>query len=939
MTTENRAECASFVPPVVGVRRRPRHNDGVEFASSFCALPQRDDGGSSPHARGANRVARGASTVHMQNGRGRNRSKRRARGSNTGKKQQTPEEPLESELVIDPDLLSSVEFAGWSSDDDEYWKQVRTVEKSIRGPNVDYDPAIGPSQPRDRYGKPASYPAACMYDPNLGDWRPTSEEEEKQLSEPPPYDPYYVPEMPLEAYLENPGAEANGRSQKRGNGGILAALFQSGAAADEREVRAGMAESTAERAARDAEGPASALPVLSEPAGTGTWVESAGSPPTDSGNAAEPLGAEHIGSVPANREPHHTVADHEERRPKHTEWVQINELAKMAGLRTVSDDDDDDDDDGSSFPYSPLAFHVVYGRASIPRGSRFWFDDGRCNEMDAFKGQEQYTTRKWRRPLDLMPGAWRVVNLGTSSAVPTRKRNVSCTAFVVTPVGQDSRSTSTQESASTFDETHDAQGRPLHDVNEPSMFLVDVGEGSSQRLQKAFWCTTHGFRWIRAIFITHLHGDHIYGLPNLLYDIGQFVQYRRRIAVENGDDSDPVIRIFGPCGTRGIVRASLHWTGRLGVRFSISELLPRDTDFAHLEAGLRPPVGSEDRFIGGEDIEPIDLKYDSPPPLLDEERAEDIECGEDGVWHVWNGEDGSGVEVVAAPLKHRVACFGYVFREIPTAAPRADAVASSPAREGDAASSGAETPPIPLVEIDVGRARTLGVHGRQYGVLRSGRSVVVKKTGRVVSPAEVAIDHEPPRTDAVPDLRKVVLLGDTCDSSAIEEVARGADLITHEATFSAELADKARIAMHSTAGMAGAFAKRVMARMLVLTHFSSRYEANQLVALISETNARGSMDNESPLPLIPDPKSGPRSADDDQHADTEEDEDEDVDSEDLVSTNLLVREASDSAGGDVPVVAATDFMEHTVFRERHGDIAWRQRVAKREQNAYARASK
>ena len=50
-----------------------------------------------------------------------------------------------------------------------------------------------------------------------------------------------------------------------------------------------------------------------------------------------------------------------------------------------------------------------------------------------------------------------------------------------------------------------------------------------------------------------------------------------------------------------------------------------------------------------------------------------------------------------------------------------------------------------------------------------------------------------------------------------------ADLVSHEATFADGMEQKAHIAQHSTAAMAGAFARRVAARQLVLTHFSGRY--------------------------------------------------------------------------------------------------------------------
>ena len=54
-------------------------------------------------------------------------------------------------------------------------------------------------------------------------------------------------------------------------------------------------------------------------------------------------------------------------------------------------------------------------------------------------------------------------------------------------------------------------------------------------------------------------------------------------------------------------------------------------------------------------------------------------------------------------------------------------------------------------------------------------------------------------------------------------VGRSADLLSHEATFTADMYAKARIAQHSTAPMAGNFARQLGAQTLVLTHFSGRF--------------------------------------------------------------------------------------------------------------------
>ncbi|MDM0115735.1 ribonuclease Z [Variovorax sp. J22R133] len=74
--------------------------------------------------------------------------------------------------------------------------------------------------------------------------------------------------------------------------------------------------------------------------------------------------------------------------------------------------------------------------------------------------------------------------LGTSSGVPTRQRNVTGLA-VQTSAGAD-------------------------------WFLVDAGEGTQQQLQH----TRLSLNDLAAICITHVHGDHCYGLPGLLASAG-----------------------------------------------------------------------------------------------------------------------------------------------------------------------------------------------------------------------------------------------------------------------------------------------------------------------------------------------------------------------------------------------------------------------------------
>lgn len=113
------------------------------------------------------------------------------------------------------------------------------------------------------------------------------------------------------------------------------------------------------------------------------------------------------------------------------------------------------------------------------------------------------------------------------------------------------------------------------------------------------------------------------------------------------------------------------------------------------------------------------------------------------------------------------------------------------------------------------RARALGVpEGPLFGRLHRGERVRLPD-GREVGPEEVV---GPPRPG-----RRVVYTGDTRPCEATLEIAHGADLLIHEATFSEEEAERAERTGHSTAAQAGRIAARAGARRLILTHLSARY--------------------------------------------------------------------------------------------------------------------
>ena len=120
-----------------------------------------------------------------------------------------------------------------------------------------------------------------------------------------------------------------------------------------------------------------------------------------------------------------------------------------------------------------------------------------------------------------------------------------------------------------------------------------------------------------------------------------------------------------------------------------------------------------------------------------------------------------------------------------------------------------------LGRFDPERARQLGVpEGPLWGKLQRSESVTLDD-GRVVSPETIVGPARPGR--------KLVYSGDTRPCAATIEVAQGADLLIHEATFGAEEADRASETLHATAGEAAQVAKMAGVRRLALTHLSARY--------------------------------------------------------------------------------------------------------------------
>lgn len=257
-----------------------------------------------------------------------------------------------------------------------------------------------------------------------------------------------------------------------------------------------------------------------------------------------------------------------------------------------------------------------------------------------------------------------------------------------------------------------------------TFWLFDCGEGTQHQVLHS----PLKLGKLEYIFITHLHGDHIFGLPGLL-------------SSRSYQGGDTPLTLFGPPGIRTYLETALTLSQtHLAYELKVQEIA----------GGI---VFADDQF-----------------------------------------------EVTAAEVEHRIACFGYRVRERD--------------RPG---------------KLDEARLRADGVPaGPLYGRLKRGEDVALDD-GRIVRGADYVGAPIAGRT--------VVIMGDTRRCAAAVELARGADVLVHEATFAADLAPMAQQYYHTTSTDAAEVAAEAGAKALILTHISSRYAGEEAEALAAEARS------------------------------------------------------------------------------------------------------
>ena len=257
---------------------------------------------------------------------------------------------------------------------------------------------------------------------------------------------------------------------------------------------------------------------------------------------------------------------------------------------------------------------------------------------------------------------------------------------------------------------HNASAQVVRIGNK--QFMIDCGEGTQIQLRKYH---IH-FSFINHIFISHLHGDHCFGLIGL-------------------------ISTFGLLGRT----APLH--------------IYADPN---LEQLMKPQI---EFFCKG-------MKY----PLFFH--------GIDATKHQVIYEDNT-ITVESLPLRHRMPCCGFLFREKPK------------------------------------KRHLIGDAVNFYNIPAYMRQAI-KDGADYTTPEGETIPNSRLTKDADPS-RSYAYCSDTapCDN---REALEGVDLLYHEATFADSEKERAAQTFHSTARQAAQAASDAGAKRLLIGHYSSRYD-------------------------------------------------------------------------------------------------------------------
>lgn len=255
-------------------------------------------------------------------------------------------------------------------------------------------------------------------------------------------------------------------------------------------------------------------------------------------------------------------------------------------------------------------------------------------------------------------------------------------------------------------------------------FLIDCGEGTQLSMRRS----KISFNRLTAVFISHIHGDHCFGLIGMLSSFGL-----------------------------------------LGRTMPLAIYAPKE---------LKPVLDMLlETFCN-------DFDYEIQFHAVDTTKHETIY------------EDRS-LTVESVPLKHRLPCAGYIFREKAT---------------------------LPHIRRDMIDFYHIPVS--QINNIKNGASWTDEE-GNVVPNSRLTRPADKPRSYAY--------CSDTCYLPELHNILEGTTCIYHESTYATGDAEKAAKYFHSTAAQAALVARDAHAGRLLLGHYSSKYDNEQL--LLDEAKA------------------------------------------------------------------------------------------------------
>lgn len=243
-------------------------------------------------------------------------------------------------------------------------------------------------------------------------------------------------------------------------------------------------------------------------------------------------------------------------------------------------------------------------------------------------------------------------------------------------------------------------------------FLIDCGEGTQIQLRKF----KSKLQAIDHVFISHLHGDHFFGLPGLLSSMHLLGRKQE-------------INIYGPEALQSVIEHVIKAS----------------------ETTLSFPIN----------------------------------------WHITQNKkmhllfEDEKTEVFSFPLKHRVFCTGFLFKEKPL-----------------------------LRNIDKFQLEKHGLSTADIPALKAGKDVK-NSDGKKIKNSLVTLD--PPKS------RTYAYCSDTAYYKKVIPHIKNADLLYHESTFLSDNKERAKKTFHSTASQAAEIAHEANVNQLILGHFSTRY--------------------------------------------------------------------------------------------------------------------